>query len=89
MSYTEYEPKYKLNDKIIYDATPFYINGIKCASSSHPNCEVIYDLSTMKNHPSTTNKAAKGNIQEGLLRPFTDDLWDKIKAAKEILQVVT
>lgn len=87
-SSTEYSPKYQLNNKVIYNANVYYVFGVKCASASHPYTAVEYDLSRESNHASTTNKAVWANIPEGLLRPFTDELWEQIEEAKKILELV-
>jgi len=80
-----YQPKYHLNEKVIYEGKPYYIRGMITASSSHPYPEVEYILSVDWQHESTSNKTDVSWVNEKVI--MTVEAWDKseIEKAKQLL----
>ena len=80
-----YQPKFQLNEKVVYEGKEYYIRGMMTASSSHPYPEVEYILSVTWNHESTSNKTDISWVNEKVL--MTVEAWEKseIEKAKKLL----
>lgn len=72
---SNYQPKFHLNEKVIYEGEEHYIRGMKTVTQSHPNTEIIYELSLNYQRESTTNETAVSNINEKDL--MTPSEWEK------------
>lgn len=75
-----YQPKFHLNEKVIYEDKPYYIRGMMTASSSHPYPEVEYILAVEYQHESTSNKTDISWVNEKVL--LTIEAWKEREIAK-------
>jgi hypothetical protein len=86
LSEINYQPKFQLNEKVMFNAEVYYIRSIQTVGSSHPECEVEYCLSKEWNRPSTTNKTDIEYVNERLIMTVED--WDflQVETAKKLLR---
>lgn len=68
-----YQPKFAINEPVVYNGEQMYVFAMRCAMSSHPDAEMEYMLSVECNRPSTTNEGALGWINENSLLSKKDN----------------
>lgn len=87
ISKLNYQPKFHLNEKVVFNKEQYFIRGMITAECSHPNPEIEYILSKEWNHESTTNKTDVTWVNERLIHSMEEwekiDIEDAIKRLKE------
>ena len=86
LSEINYQPKYFINEKVIYNGTEMYVYSITIKANSYPNPEVFYTLSKKWNREGKENEQSTGLICESLI--FKKHEYDKIQInkAKKLLE---
>lgn len=80
-----YTPKFKINDEVYFEDKKYFVRGMMAKGCSHPNPEIEYCLSELKNRPCTSNVSNKTGVEEIKLLSLKDYKSKKIKEAKEFL----
>jgi hypothetical protein len=80
-----YQPKFYINEKVIYMDKEYYIRGLRATACSHPEFDVEYELSENYNHASTSNTSSHSGVNERELMSINDYRIQKIEEAKIFL----
>ena len=83
---SNYQPKFHINERVMYNGGLFYVRGFRTKSQSHPNGELVYELSSEWNHPSTTNKTTLSDIDEKSLMTVPEYEVIEVEKAKALLK---
>ena len=86
LSEINYQPKYFINEKVIYNGAEMYVYSITIKTNSYPNTEVLYTLSKKWNREGKENEQSTGLICESLI--FKKHEYDEIQInkAKKLLE---
>ncbi len=75
-----YQPKFHLNEKVIFGGKPYYVRGMMTAAASHPHPEIEYILSDKHQRECTTNQTDITWVNEKRL--MTIEQWEEIEIEK-------
>jgi hypothetical protein len=82
MAELNYQPKFQLNEPVMYQDKPYFVRGMVSASASHPYPDVEYSLSVNQNRECTTNKTDVEGVKENSLMTVAE--WDKLQVDNAI-----
>lgn len=85
ISELSYQPKFQVNEPVMYKGVKYYVRAVRSMDCSHPNPELEYDLSIQQNRACTTNKTDLHNIREKDLITCNDFEFNEIENAKRLL----
>lgn len=83
---SNYQPKFHLNEKVYYKDNECYVFSIRTKPSSHPDCEIEYQLSHSHLHQSTTNTENTGWVHENSICSFEQQKQKELKIANDIIK---
>lgn len=86
LSEINYQPKYSINEKVIYNGTEMYVYSITVKTNSYPNPEVLYTLSKKWNREGEENEQSTGLICESLILKKHEYDEIQINKAKKLLE---
>lgn len=86
LSKINYQPKYFINEKVVYNGKEMYVFSITIKDNSYPNPEVLYTLSKDYNRVGKRNEQSTSLIYESLI--YTKSEYDEyqINKAKKFLE---
>ena len=86
LSEINYQPKYFINEKVIYNGKEMYVYSITIKTNSYPNPEVLYTLSKNWNREGKENEQSTGLICESLILKKHEYDEIQINKAKKLLE---